>query len=151
MEEREETPPGGLVWRVYAHEGAELRAAHPRPDVVYTVHRGYFGREFVAPVVTAIEGALAVQRPVWIFHDWAALVEYDTNARARLTSWVFGRLRDVASLEVLLTVDSRILSMGIAASNLLLGGRMTVHEARPTFSSRVAAVLGPLAASVVGV
>lgn len=150
MEEREEAVPGGPSWRVYAHKSAELRTAHPRPDVVYTVHRGHFGRPFVAPVVAAIEAALAERRPVWIFHDWAALRDYDPHARARLTSWVFGRLRDVASLEVLLTVDSRLLSMGIAASNLLLGGRMTVHEARATFDARIAAILGPLAPSLTG-
>lgn len=142
MEERGATSESGLVWRIFAQDGAELATTRPRPDVVYTVHRGYFGVPFVAPVIEAIGAALDERRPVWIFHDWAALRDFDANARARLTSWVFGRLRDVVSLEVLLTVDSRILSVGIAASNLLLGGRMTVHEARPTFATRLHAVLG---------
>ncbi len=143
MELREE---GGF--RVFSQDDAELRTCRPRPDVVLTVHRGYFGSPFVGPVVEAIEAALLEARPIHIFHDWAALRGYEPNARARLTSWVFGRLRDIVSLDVLLTVDSRILTMGIAASNLLLGGRMRVYPAgstgeRETFERRLAEVLGP--------
>ena len=86
---------------------------------------------------------------MYVFHDWAALRGYEPNARARLTSWVFGRLRDIVSLDVLLTVDSRILTMGIAASNLLLGGRMMVHPERETFEERLVQVLGhPLQSGV---
>ncbi|MBK7395843.1 MAG: hypothetical protein IPJ34_05930 [Myxococcales bacterium] len=144
MELREEG-----FWSVFSQDDAELRTYRPRPDVVLTVHRGYFGSPFVGPVVEAIDQALREQKPVYVFHDWAALRGYEPNARARLTSWVFGRLRDIVSLDVLLTVDSRILTMGIAASNLLLGGRMMVHPERETFEERLVQVLGhPLQSGV---
>ena len=127
--------------RVYSFEGAELRTLRPRPDVVHTIFRGYFGPSCVSPIMDVVAAALSECPTIVAFHDWQELRGYDSHARVRLTSWTFPRLPVIRSLDILLTVDSRVLTIGIAASNLVLSGRMRVHEERASFEHAFAAAL----------
>jgi len=83
-------------------------------------------------------------RPVHVFHDWADMSRYDTEARVKLTEYANRRIRCFASTNIL--VRSRLLAMGITVANIILRNHIQVYGHRERFDKelRRAMALPPL-------
>lgn len=67
------------------------------------------------------------------FHDWSQVIGYSPFARKFLTTWLNGSRGKLRSAHILFS--SRVLSMGIAVANAVLGGFIVSYADPETFSA----------------
>jgi hypothetical protein len=110
-----------------------LRIEHPAHGVLRTYFRGELGEEEVSTILAATSGAMAREGRLTLFHDWEGMTRYAPSVRTRLTAWAVTQREHIDGLHILLEVRGPVISMAIAATNLVLGGMMNVHERRAEF------------------
>jgi hypothetical protein len=93
---------------------------------------GYLEKEIVSKITHPIDKLIGQgARPV-IFNDWWDLSGYDSDARLKLTDWIFWIRGKIVGSHIL--VRSKIVSMGVSIANLALGGMLTVYTDRQEFT-----------------
>lgn len=101
-------------------------------DVVYEQVTGYLEKDVVGKITHPIDKLIGQgARPI-IFNDWWELSGYDSDARLKLTDWIFWIRGKIVGSHIL--VRSKIVSMGVSIANLALGGMLTVYTDRQEFT-----------------
>ncbi len=101
-------------------------------EVVYEQVTGYLEKEIVAKITHPVDRLIGQgARPI-IFNDWWELSGYDSDARLKLTDWIFWIRGKIVGSHIL--VRSKIVSMGVSIANLALGGMLTVYTDRQEFT-----------------
>ena len=101
-------------------------------DVVYEQVTGYLEKDIVSKITHPIDKLIGQgARPI-IFNDWWELSGYDSDARLKLTDWIFWIRGKIVGSHIL--VRSKIVSMGVSIANLALGGMLTVYTDRQEFT-----------------
>jgi len=101
-------------------------------NVVYEQVTGYLEKDIVAKITAPIDRLIAVGNKPVIFNDWWELTGYDSDARLKLTDWIFWIRGKIIGSHIL--VRSKIVSMGVSIANLALGGMLTVYTDRSEFT-----------------
>jgi hypothetical protein len=101
-------------------------------EVVYEQVTGYLESGVVAKITQPIDRLIATGSKPIIFNDWWDLTGYDTDARLKLTDWIFWIRGKIVGSHIL--VRSKIVSMGVSIANLALGGMLTVYTDRGEFA-----------------
>lgn len=101
-------------------------------NVVYEQVTGYLEKDIVAKITAPVDRLIAVGNKPIIFNDWWELTGYDSDARLKLTDWIFWIRGKIIGSHIL--VRSKIVSMGVSIANLALGGMLTVYTDRAEFA-----------------
>ncbi|MDC3955792.1 hypothetical protein [Polyangium jinanense] len=101
-------------------------------DVVYEQVSGYLEKEIVSKITQPIDKLIGQGVKPIIFNDWWDLSGYDSDARLKLTDWIFWIRGKIVGSHIL--VRSKIVSMGVSIANLALGGMLTVYTDRQEFT-----------------
>jgi len=101
-------------------------------DVVYEQVSGYLEKEIVGKITHPIDRLIGQGAKPIIFNDWWELSGYDSDARLKLTDWIFWIRGKIVGSHIL--VRSKIVSMGVSIANLALGGMLTVYTDRQEFT-----------------
>ena len=112
------------------------RAAPPKIVLTRVTHHATFG--MVDRYLRILDVELT-HGPVEIFHDWAGVTGYDTEARRRITAW--GSTRGQAITQVHVLLGSKLLAMGISMATVALGRDFAVHYDRVRWEASLAALL----------
>lgn len=104
------------------------------PGTLRTVLRGYLSAGLAEQMIAAMERMIA-GRAFDLFHDWSAYTGHDAAARSTMTQWSFRNRSQLRSLNILMPLPTKMISMAIAASNMILGGFMRVHHSRAAFDA----------------
>ncbi|KYF85637.1 hypothetical protein WME76_46745 (plasmid) [Sorangium sp. So ce119] len=111
----------------------------PASDVVTRRFEGYATLELIEPAVRHLETLIeSGMRPI-VFDDFELGTGYDSDVRAKLTSW---HLRNPGKLkEVHILVRPGLVAMGVTVANLATGGRFVVYTDRSTYEWALAGAL----------
>ncbi|WP_438027509.1 hypothetical protein [Sorangium sp. So ce233] len=111
----------------------------PASDVVTRRFEGYATLELIEPAVRHLETLIeSGTRPI-VFDDFELGTGYDSDVRAKLTSW---HLRNPGKLkEVHILVRPGLVAMGVTVANLATGGRFVVYTDRSTYEWTLAGAL----------
>lgn len=101
-------------------------------NVVYEQVSGYLEKDIVTKITAPIDRLIANGAKPVIFNDWWELSGYDSDARLKLTDWIFWIRGKIVGSHIL--VRSKIVSMGVSIANLALGGMLTVYTDRADFT-----------------
>jgi hypothetical protein len=115
------------------NDRGEVRVSEPAPGVVLFVEKGHLSADFVAKILGVYEGAIDPGRRPHIFVDCEALVGYDPPIRTDITAWVRTNHPRVSAIHML--VRSRMAKMGLAVTNLVLGGMLHGYTDRASFQT----------------
>lgn len=66
-----------------------------------------------------------------VFHDWAKITGYDTEARIHYTNWSQPLIAQVDAVHILF--ESRLVAMGVSVANLVLGNKLHATADRQHF------------------
>lgn len=66
-----------------------------------------------------------------VFHDWAQVTGYETEARIHYTDWSKPLMPQVLSIHILF--ESRLVAMGLSVANLVLGNKLHATSDRRHF------------------
>lgn len=126
--QRRETGPRGT-----------LTVITPAAPLVLFVAQGHLDVGLAQHIVTSTNATLQrVSRPV-VFQDWELLTGYDSASRELLTRYVQGIQAQLGGAHIL--VKSRLVSMGVAVANALLGGSLLATSSRARFDAALQDVL----------
>jgi hypothetical protein len=100
--------------------------------VVYEQVTGYLEKDYVTNITQPVDKLIHAGTKPLIFNDWWELTGYDTDARLKLTDWIFWIRGKITGSHIL--VRSKIVSMGVSIANLALGGMLTVYTDRQEFN-----------------
>ncbi|WP_433933956.1 hypothetical protein AB3662_05895 [Sorangium cellulosum] len=111
----------------------------PASDVVTRRFEGYATLELIEPAVRHLETLIeSGMRPI-VFDDFELGTGYDSDVRAKLTSW---HLRNPGKLkEVHILVRPGLVAMGVTVANLATGGRFVVYTDRSAYEWALAGAL----------
>ncbi len=112
---------------------SQLRFEHPAPGILRSVFRGELGEEEVSSIITEAGAVLEREGRITLFHDWEGMTRYTPSVRTRLTTWAATHRDRIDGLHILLEMRGPVMSMAVAASNLVLGGMMHIHQKRAPF------------------
>ena len=116
---------------------AGVSLSHPAPGVFAGRIEGHYTEAMLRPYLAGMERALAQAEILQGFHDWELMTGYETICRKEMTAWVQRHRARVVRQHIL--VRSRIVAMGVATANLVLGGDLIVsHDKRSTFEPALA-------------
>ncbi|MDI3290747.1 hypothetical protein [Polyangium sp. 15x6] len=101
-------------------------------DVVYEQVSGYLEKDIVSKITQPVDKQIGQGVKPIIFNDWWDLAGYDSDARLKLTDWIFWIRGKIVGSHIL--VRSKIVSMGVSIANLALGGMLTVYTDRQEFT-----------------
>lgn len=125
--------------RVAQGEGWRVVVDNPAPGVLTSAVSGYIQMEAASGLMGAFDAVAAAQGPVDAFHDWSAVVGYDTQTRETYTAWSKAHRAQVKSVNIL--VGSRLVAMGISVANLMVGGFLKATQDRDAFKRALQGVL----------
>jgi hypothetical protein len=101
-------------------------------NVVFMQLNGYLDKEYVTNITQPVDKLIVAGVKPLIFNDWWEMTGYDTDARLKLTDWIFWMRGKIQGSHIL--VRSKIVSMGVSIANLALGGMLTVYTDRQEFA-----------------
>ncbi len=108
--------------------------SEPAPGVILFVEKGYLSAAFVEKIVGVYDSIAArAERRPHIFVDCEFMVGYDPPIRADITACIQKHRTRLGSVHML--VRSRLAKMGLAVSNLVLGGLMHGYTQRDVFQA----------------
>lgn len=116
-----------------------LQVYTPRPWVLLFAVEGKADLEVAEAIITWTNKMLAGNNRPHVFHDWEHMTGYDSNAREQLTAYVDGVKKQLGSANML--VKSKIVAMGVAVANALLGGTLHGFSERARFEETLQRVL----------
>jgi len=114
-------------------ERGTLRISRPARGIVRTQVVGFAPREFLAPIVQAVDAELELAPKPEIFHDWAEMTGYESASRASMTAW-YGRVKDRCGSVHVFTM-SKLVAMGVSLVALATGNSLIAHASRPPFEA----------------
>jgi hypothetical protein len=130
----------GEPTRTLANARGTMRIwARPERRLVVTSAHGHGAVEFVAPFLEVLDDAVA-KGATSIWDDWARVTSYDSETRVRIMAWT--RAHDWIARDIHVLVGSKLIAMGLAVSNLALGGALQVTTDRAAFEREIFARLG---------
>ena len=101
----------------------------PEPWLVSGRISGHYAESMVGPYLAEMSRTLGQGRKVVGFHDWSEMTSYDTPCRLKMTDWVMRHRAQTERHYILLT--SKLVAMGVATANLLIGGGLLVAFTDP--------------------
>ena len=108
--------------------------------VVCTRMTGHLDAELARQFLASLEEWLKLGgTDLLAFHDWDAVLDYDTEARSILTPW--SKLHRPKFDRVHMLVRTRTLAWGIRIVNSLTANVMLVHHTRQSFEQARSAAL----------
>lgn len=114
------TPRGTLV--------VETRSAH----LITTTMSGTLDLPLAQHFTASIDAWLNARRGnLFGFHDWEAVVDYDSEARLLLTPWT--KVQGPKFERIHMLLRSRALVWGLKLVNSVTGEHVTPHHSRTTF------------------
>lgn len=125
-----------------------LRVTSPRgelaywqltPRVIVTEVRGFMTHDMARAIIEHASPLFEREPRVHGFHNWLAMVNYESACRVDLTAWVL-RNRDKAFLHI--GVTSRMVAMGVAVANMALGNIISVYPSEPALTEALRKTLG---------
>ena len=112
--------------------GGESRITVPVPGVLVGRVTGHGSMDLAEAIELDMAAPLLRSRGEWqIFSDWYEMTGYDSAARVELTRWIRTMRPQIAGHTLL--VRSRLVAMGVAVSNLALGGMVKATTDRAEF------------------
>lgn len=110
-----------------------LRMWRPAKRVLVTRVNGYLDDQAAAAIEAMARRVVAEDGRIIGFHDWEEMIDYESQARARLTEMV---RRDIAKSTdaTHFIVRSRLVTLGIQAASVVLPG-LRVHPTREGFEA----------------
>jgi hypothetical protein len=121
------------VWR---SDRGSLVIRYPARHVLVFKYEGHIGEAVVPFVATAVDRVLASGITPDIFVDLEHMSGYDSAYRIAITKWG-SRVRKQLGQFMLLT-RSRLVAMGVAVSNLAVGGSLSATTKRTEFDAAIA-------------
>jgi hypothetical protein len=113
--------------------------SYPGPSIFLGRIEGHYSADMVSGYIRAMGRALEPGPSMWGFHDWYGMTGYDSICRKEMTDWVLARLSKMNGHHLL--VHSKMVAMGVATANLVLGGNALVsHTDRASFERALATV-----------
>jgi hypothetical protein len=106
------------------------------------VHVQWIGRtsEAIARAATAeIDRIIVHVRPIDLFFEPVGQTTPELGMRAHLDEWSNRWYSAICSQHVLLLAPSKVTSMAVTVSNMLLGGRLQIHSHRASFEAALRA------------
>jgi hypothetical protein len=120
---------------------AGLSIEHPLPWVFVGTIAGHFSLEMLTPYKKGMMAAIEHEPQMEAFHDWEKMTGYESKCRKEMTEWTLNRRSRIKHHHVLL--KSKLVAMGVATANLVLGGSMiTSYTERSKFEAALRGVLG---------
>ena len=104
----------------------------PAPHVALMICEGIAYEDFVEPMAREIEQRCPATLVLAV--DASALSSYETGFRKRWTDWLAARKPNA----VLVLVQSRLVAMGVAVANAVLGGAIRSFNSRAEFERALA-------------
>lgn len=101
------------------------------PGVLVSRGQGHLDTELAGHIVESGDAVIARYGTLVAFHDWQKIETYDSNARARLTSWDYRIRQDVERVHIL--VASKLVKMGVSVASLVLVGMIVAYDDRSRF------------------
>lgn len=114
---------------------------NPRPEVVLTRASGRMAMKHAAPIMQAVEAAIAAcPGQVIVFHDWTGIASYEVEVQARMSAW---SLRQISQIErVVIGVDSPLVALAVRTANLAVGDRFEIVRSREEVEQAIRSALG---------
>jgi len=109
-------------------EGGYLAAWEVVPRIFVTVAEGHMQEAHAEIVVRVGDKIAELGRPMAGFNEWSAMTSYDSVTRKLLTDWVSEHRHQLVASHV--SVDSRLVQMGVTVANLALDGLLRSHATR---------------------
>jgi hypothetical protein len=107
---------------------------YPAPWVFVGVITGHYAVSLLDEYVAGMAVALDREHRMQAFHDWYRMSGYESACRKRMTEWTLEQGKKIERHHVLL--QSKLVAMGVATANLLLGGDMiTAYTERAGFEA----------------
>jgi hypothetical protein len=106
------------------------------PEVVATRFEGHLTIAVTEEVLTWLERRVAARGALHAFHDWQSMESYDSAARVGMVRWMREHPGALSSLTLL--VRSKLVAMGVAAANALLGGHLHATTSRAEYDGALA-------------
>jgi len=129
---REELPDGV---RIDDGRGV-LTVRRPARHVELLRCEGYARREHLDLLIANRERIVREAGRIALFDDLEDLRGYDPEVRSRLTAWSRAHQEVICSFHIL--VRSKIVAMGVALANAVIGGKIQAHSGRVPFESALA-------------
>jgi len=110
----------------------EFAVWEPAPQVLVDQVVGHFERPHAEAFLRAGNRMLARGRPFVVFHEWIGMTSYESISRQLLTEWFVKNLRSMPDIHV--SVESKLVRMGVSVANLALGGVLHLHDDRASIA-----------------
>jgi len=107
-----------------------LHVWRPVRGLFVTHLEGVMRLDMALSVETNMRRVASEDQRFFAFHDWAAMTDYETESRVRLTRAVLDVRANVDEAHLL--ISSRIVALGVQAANLVVK-ILHVHTSRPEF------------------
>jgi hypothetical protein len=110
----------------------------PRPNIVVIRTIGHLDVRMCGKIVEWTDLTLARGKS-HVFHDMETMTSYEPAARQELTEYAEHKATLIDSVNVLFS--SRLVAMGVAVANMVLGGALRTFGTRKTFEARIRELL----------
>jgi len=130
MVRREVLPSGG---RLLLDDSTQARVWLETPTVVAWIISGHGTMDVVKQVVVELEELAPKQGSFLVFNDTERMPGYDPGFRNILTEWSKSKAERLTTIHIL--TASRVVAMGAAVANMLLGGNIKMYSERSAFES----------------
>lgn len=110
----------------------------PRAEVVVTRVTGHVDRGAAHFYTTCVDRQLAVASKVTVYHDWLGITGFEPEVRQPYRDWA---TRIEGRVNPTFLVRSKVLSMALSVTALMLGRELTVLTDAAVFRTQLAAAL----------
>lgn len=124
---------------MFTGEGWRVHVSSPAPGVLLTRAEGHLSVDAVQCLMDAFDEVRSLHHPVVSFHDWYGVSSYDSEARARYTTWARTHRSVVEAVHIL--VVSRLVVITLTVANLALGGYMKLYSRREPWQGALHALV----------
>jgi hypothetical protein len=123
-----------------SNERTQVRLWLEKPSLVAWVIAGHGAIEFARMVVAELEELAPLQGDFVIFNDTQRMPGYDPGFRSILTEWSASKRERLTAIHIL--TASRMVAMGAAVANMMLGGNVKMYSDRRSFEEQFASAGG---------
>lgn len=122
------------------YEGARMVALlwAPRADVLVTRVSGHVDRGAALFYTSCADRQLALSGKIAVFHDWMGITGFEPEVRQPYRDWA---TRIEGRVSPTFLVSSKVLSMALSVTALMLGRELTVLTDAAVFRGQLASAL----------
>jgi hypothetical protein len=113
----------------------ELKIWRAAPTVMVFKYKGHTDGGYVDFIERVIDNAFENQTDLHFLVDCEEQTGFDAHFRERIVEWA--KKWEPRTLTYCLLARSRVVAIGMAVANLLIGGKITVVSSRKAFSSQL--------------